>query len=84
MEHQRRSLSKENTIESAQFLPFSLPNSWFLGNISKDFIINSKKKMGLKGIVKFISFDFNPIDTNGILDIHKYLMNKNNVWKLLK
>ena len=40
--------------------------------------------MGLKGIVKFISFDFNPIDTNGILDIHKYLMNKNNVWKLLK
>ena len=31
-------------------------------------------KMGLKGVVKFFSVDFNPIDTNDILDIHKYLM----------
>ena len=46
-----------------------------LGNISKDFTINNvKKKTGLKGIVNFFSVDFNPIDTNDILDIHKYLM----------
>ena len=41
-----------------------------LGNISKDFTINMKKT-GLKGSVKIFSVDFNPIDTNDILDIHK-------------
>ena len=45
------------------------------GNVSKDFIINNMKKTGLKGVVKFFSVDFNPID-NGILDIHKYLMKR--------
>ena len=45
-----------------------------LGNVSKYFTINNMKKTGLKGIVKFFSVDFNPIDTNDILDIHKYLM----------
>ena len=45
-----------------------------LGNISKDFTINNLKKAGLKGVVQFFSVDFNPIDTNDILDIHKYLM----------
>ena len=33
-----------------------------------------KKKTGLKEIVKFCSVDFNPIDTNDILDVHGYLM----------
>ena len=33
-------------------------------------------KTGLKGVVKSFSVDFNPIDTNDILDIHKYLMRK--------
>ena len=46
----------------------------FLGNISIDFTINNMKKAGLKGIAKFFSVDFNPIDTNNILDIHRYLM----------
>ena len=32
------------------------------------------KKAGLKGIVKFFSVDFNPIDNIDILDIHKHLM----------
>ena len=32
------------------------------------------KTTGLKGAVKLFSVDFNPIDTNQILDIHKYLM----------
>ena len=45
-----------------------------LGNISKDFTINNMEKTGLKGSVKFLSVDFNPIDTNDILDIHRYLM----------
>ena len=46
----------------------------FLCNISKDFTINNMKKTGLKGIVIFFSVDFDPIDTNDILDIQKYLM----------
>ena len=35
-----------------------------------------KKKAGLKGVVKFFSVDFNRIDSNDILDIHKYLMKR--------
>ena len=41
-----------------------------LGNVSKDFTINNMKKAGLKGVVKFSSVDFNPINTSDILDIH--------------
>ena len=47
-----------------------------LDNISKDFAINNMKEKGLGGVVKFFSVDFNPIDTNDVLDIHKYLMKK--------
>ena len=32
------------------------------------------KKARSKGIVNFFSVDFNPIDTDDILDIHRYLM----------
>ena len=52
-----------------------------LGNVSKYFTINNmkkkkKKKTGLKRVVKFLSVDFNPIDTNNSLDIRKYLMKR--------
>ena len=47
-----------------------------LGNVSKGFTINNMKKTGLKGLVKWFSVDFNSIDNNNILDIHKYLMKK--------
>ena len=30
------------------------------------------KKAGLKEVAKFFSVDFNPTDTNNILDIHPY------------
>ena len=45
-----------------------------LVNILKDFTINNLKKIGLKESAKFFSADFNPIDTNHILDIHRYLV----------
>ena len=47
-----------------------------LGSISKYFTINNnnKKKTRLKGTVNFFSVYFNPIDTNNVLDIHRYLM----------
>ena len=44
-----------------------------LGNISKDFTIKNMKETGLKGVAKFFSVDFNPIDNNDILGINKYL-----------
>ena len=45
--------------------------------VSKDFTINNmKKKTELKGVLKFFSVGFDPIDTNNIIDIHKYLMKK--------
>ena len=34
------------------------------------------KNTGLKGVVKFFSLDFNPIDANYILDIHNYFMKR--------
>ena len=42
--------------------------------VSKDFAINNMKKNRIKREYKFFPVDFNPIDTNGILDIHKFLM----------
>ena len=45
-----------------------------LGNISKDFTIDNMKKTGLKEMVQIFSVDFNTIDTNDILAIHRYLM----------
>ena len=41
-----------------------------------------KKKTGLKGNVKSFSVDFNHIDTNDILDIHKYLV-KGKLYKIM-
>ena len=52
----------------------TLKDTLCLGNISKYLTINNIRKTGLKGIVNFFSFDFNPVDTKDILDIHKYLM----------
>ena len=34
------------------------------------------RKKRLKGVVKFFSVYFNPIDTNDSLDIHNYLMKR--------
>ena len=45
-----------------------------LGNISKDFAINNMKRTALKGSVQFFSVDFDPIDTDDVLDIHRYLI----------
>ena len=45
-----------------------------LGNISKDSTINNMEKNRIKRNCSFFSVDCNPIATNIILDIHKYLM----------
>ena len=37
------------------------------------------KKIGLNGYVYDFSADYDPIVVDNILDIHKYLMEKNNI-----
>ena len=69
-------------VNAAKAFKFKAKNSEIkdytlcLGNVSKDFTINNMKKNRIKGNVKFFSVDFNPIDTNDILDLHKYLMKR--------
>ena len=56
-----------------------------LRNISNDVSINNMKKTGLKGYVHAFSVDYDIINTNDILYIHKYLMkvtNKNKIYCL--
>ena len=48
-----------------------------LGNISKDWSVNDMKKTGLKGCVHDFSVNYDAIAVSDILDIHKYLMEKN-------
>ena len=54
-------------------------NPLCLGNISKDFSVDDMKKIGLKGYVYDFSVNYDAIAVDGILDIHKYLMEKNNL-----
>ena len=46
-----------------------------LGHVSKDLTINNIRN-SIKRSCKFCSVHFNPIYTNNILDVHKYLMKK--------
>ena len=50
-----------------------------LGNILKDFSIDNVKKPGLNGFVYDFSVDYDAIAVDDILDIYKYLMEKNSI-----
>ena len=50
-----------------------------LGNISKDWTVDNMKKTGFTGYVCDFRVDYNPISVSDIKDIHKYLMEKNNI-----
>ena len=50
-----------------------------LGNISKDFSLYHMKKTGLNGYVYDFSVDYDDIAVDDILDIHSYLMKKNDI-----
>ena len=50
-----------------------------LGIISKDWSIDDIKSTGLNGYVYDFSVDYDAIAVDDILDIHKYLMKKNNI-----
>ena len=50
-----------------------------LGNISKNFSVDNMTKTGLNEYVYDFSVDYDAIAVDNILDIHKYLMEKNNI-----
>ena len=50
-----------------------------LGNISKDWSTDNMKKTGFNGYVYDFSVDYDATDVDDIVDIHKYLMKKNNI-----
>ena len=50
-----------------------------LGNISSDFKPKDKYSTGLYGYVYDFSVDYSAITKDKILDIDKYLMEKNNI-----
>ena len=50
-----------------------------LGNISKNWSADNMKKTGFNGYVYDFSVDYDATDVDDILDIHKYLMKKNNI-----
>ena len=54
-------------------------NPLCLGNISKDWARDNMKNIGLNGYVYDFSADYDAIAVDGIFDIHKYLMKKNNM-----
>ena len=49
------------------------------GNISKDYSENNMKKTRLNGYVYDFSVGYDSIAVDDILNIHKYLMKKNNM-----
>ena len=50
-----------------------------LGNISKDWSVDNMKKTGLNGYVYDFSVNYDSIAVDDILDIHNYLMKKNDI-----
>ena len=55
------------------------PYELCLGNTSKDCSVDNMRKTGLKGYVYDFSVDNDAIKVSNILDIHKYLMEKNEI-----
>ena len=51
----------------------------YLGNISKDWSTDNIKKTGFNEYVYDFSVDYDATDVDDIVDIHKYLMKKNNI-----
>ena len=50
-----------------------------LGNISKDWLVDNMRKTGPKCYIYDFSVDYDAIAVSDILDIHKYLMKKNEI-----
>ena len=55
------------------------PHPLCYDNISKDFAVDKMKKIAWNGYVYEISPDYDNIYVNGIVYIHKYLMEKHDI-----
>ena len=55
------------------------PYELCLGNLSKDWSVDNMKKTGFNGYVYDFSVDYYAIKVSDILDIHRYLMEKNKI-----
>ena len=64
--------------KDSEIIPYSL----CLGNISEDWTNDNMKIIGYNGYIYDFSTDYNVINKSDILDIHKYLMKKNNIVKM--
>ena len=61
--------------KDSEILAYSL----CLGNISKDWSQDNMKKTGFNGYIYDFSTDYIAIAVSDMLDIHKYLMEKNKI-----
>ena len=61
--------------KDSEILAYSL----CLGNILKHWANDNLKKTGFNGYIYDFSSDYNAIAVSNILDIHKYLMEKNGI-----
>ena len=50
-----------------------------LGNISKDWSVGNMKKTGFNSYIYDFSVEYDAVAIDVILDIHKYLMKKNDI-----
>ena len=72
-------------VNSTEIIKFKAKDSeivatpFCLGNVSKDWSVDNMKDTGLNGYVYDFSVHYDVIDVDDTLDIHKYLMKKNNI-----
>ena len=57
----------------------NFPTQFCLASISNGFSATESREVSLNGNVYDFSLDYNSIDYSDILNIHKYLMIKNNI-----
>ena len=57
----------------------NFPTQFNLGSISNGFSATESNEVSLNGNVYDFSVDYSPIDKSDILNIHKYLITKNNI-----
>ena len=62
-------------VKDSEINPYEL----CLGNLSKDWSVDNMKKTSLQGCVYDFSVDYDAVRASDILDIHKYLMEKNGI-----
>ena len=72
-------------VNSTEIIKFKVKNSEItpyelcLGNISKDWLVDNMKKTEFNGYAYDFSVDYDAIKVSNILEIHKYLMEKDGI-----